>query len=88
MSALSATLILILPLIYVILQWAALARMEGRWQTAALMPAMFMAAALAAMAFGIAARIDAAALALMLGLPLATLYLLVLWPLHLALRGE
>lgn len=82
----TAILILALPLLYVTLQWAALARMQGRWRKAALLPVIFMAAALALMAVGIAARTDLAAAALMVGLPVATAYLVVLWPLHLALR--
>ena len=84
----TATLILLLPLVYITLQWAALSRMQGGWQVAALMPAVFMAAALGLMVVGIVAQMDLAAMVLMVGLPLATLYLIILWPLHLALSGD
>ncbi|MEM0946248.1 MAG: hypothetical protein AAGK37_02500 [Pseudomonadota bacterium] len=84
----TATLILLLPLVYVALQWAALSRMRRGWQVAALFPAICMAAALAAMAVGIAAGSDLAAAGLMLGLPLATAYLMILWPLHFVLSAE
>lgn len=81
-------LILILPLVYVALQWAALSRMRRGWQVAALFPAVCMGAALAAMAVGIAAGSDLAAVGLMLGLPVATAYLLILWPLHFVLSAD
>ena len=83
----TATLILLLPLLYITLQWAALARMQGAWQVAALLPAIFMTAALGLMVVGIAAQADFAAMALMIGLPAATMYLVVLWPLHFALKS-
>ena len=82
----TATLILLLPLLYITLQWAALARMQGAWQVAALLPAIFMTAALCLMIVGIAAQADFAAMAVMFGLPAATIYLIVLWPIHLALK--
>ena len=77
--------ILVVPILYVALQWAALHKMKDGWQTAALLPAVFMAAALILMVVGLLTSVDLALVALMLGLPLATAYLLVLWPLHLVL---
>ena len=78
----SAAIVLLLPLVYVALQWAALRRMRHGWQLAAIAPAAGMAAALAVLAVGIAIGADFAAVGLMLGLPLATGYLLVLLLLH------
>lgn len=80
--------ILIVPILYVVLQWAALNRMRDGWQVAALLPAFFMGAALALVAIGLLAGADLALLALMFGLPVATIYLLVLWPLHMVLGGH
>lgn len=78
-------IILIVPILYIVLQWTALSRMRDGWHVAALMPAVFMLAALILMVFGLLANADIALLALMIGLPLATGYLLILWPLHLVL---
>lgn len=75
-------IILTLPLLYIALQATALYRMRKGWQWAALLPAVFMMAALVVMAVGLIANMDLALLALMFGLPLATTYLLILWPLH------
>ena len=75
-------IILIVPILYVVLQWAALYRMRDGWHVAALLPAVFLSAALLIMIGGIILGIDFALLILMFGLPLATAYLIVLWPLH------
>lgn len=77
-----------LPVLYVTLQWLALRRMRAGWHMAAWLPIYFLALALAVMAIGIASNGTLAALALMLGLPAATAYLLILWPLHLILSRE
>lgn len=81
----SSQIILIVPILYVALQWAALHRMRDGWHIAALLPALVMAVALLFMVVGLIASADLALLALMIGLPLATIYLIVLWPLHLML---
>ena len=78
-------IVLIVPILYIVLQWTALSRMRNGWHVAALMPAVFMLAALLLMVVGLLANVDVALLALMIGLPLATAYLLVLWPLHMVL---
>lgn len=81
----SGQVVLIVPVLYVVLQWAALNKMRDGWHVAALLPAVVMFAALLLMVVGIVAQVDLALLAVMLGLPIATAYLLVLWPLHLML---
>lgn len=80
-------LILVVPLLYVVLQWAALNRMRDGWQLAALFPAVIMGVALLLVIIGIIVHFDIALLGLMFGLPAATLYLLVLLPLHLMMVG-
>ena len=81
----TAQIILIVPLLYIILQWTALYRMRDGWHVAALLPAFFMCAALLFMVIGLVTNVDLALIALMIGLPLATTYLLILWPLHMVL---
>lgn len=82
-------LILGVPLLYVVLQWAALSQMRGGWQVAAMLPATLMGLALVLMIVGIIVHFDIALLGLMVGLPAATLYLMVLWPLYILLgRGR
>lgn len=77
--------VILLPIVYILLQWIALRRMQAGWQTAALLPAALMALALFVMVLGLAAGADLAVAAVFLGLPAATLYLLILLPLHSAL---
>ena len=84
MSAIIAALI---PILYILLQWSALNRMRAGWRAAALFPVLLMGLALAATVVGIASNASLAPLALVLGLPLATVYLLVLLPLHLMLSS-
>ena len=81
-------IIILVPILYVALQWTALHKMKDGWQVAALLPAVMMAGALVVMALGLLTHADIALLALMLGLPIATAYLLVLWPLHLILGRQ
>ncbi|MEM1066596.1 MAG: hypothetical protein AAF771_02090 [Pseudomonadota bacterium] len=76
------SLLLFLPLLYLALQWLALRRMREAWQVAAVLPALFMGAALAIFVIGMMTGANLAALVLVLGMPLATLYLLLLVPLH------
>ena len=78
-------IILSLPLLYAGLQFAALRRMQDGWRRAAMVPALMVAGALAILILGLLARSALPALALTAGLPLATLYLLILFPLHLLL---
>lgn len=80
-------MIFLLPLLYVVLQWLALRRMREAWQVAAALPAVFMAAALAVFVIGILTGADLASLWLVLGMPAATAYLLLLFPIHWALSG-
>lgn len=75
-------IILTLPVLYVVLQWAALRRMERRWRTAAMLPGVCMAAALMLFVIGMVTNAGFAPIALVLGLPAATLYLLLLVPIH------
>ncbi len=77
-----ATLILLIPLAYVGLQWTALQYMERGWQIAAALPLVALAASLAIFVIGIATNASDAAIWLVLGLPVATLYLVLLWPIH------
>jgi hypothetical protein len=76
------TLLLLVPVLYVALQWSALRRMRNGWRWAAAIPVAAMLAALAVFAVGIATNANMAAIWLVLGLPLATLYLVLLLPLH------
>jgi hypothetical protein len=76
------TLLLLVPVLYVALQWSALRRMRNGWRLAAAIPVAAMLAALAVFAVGIAVNANMAAIWLVLGLPLATLYLVLLLPLH------
>lgn len=79
-------IIVLVPIVYITLQWAALARMRDGWQVAAVLPAAFMFGALLLLVVGLLTQADLAAAAVIIGLPLATAYLIVLWPLHLALH--
>ena len=76
------TLLLLLPILYVVLQLSALRRMRDGWRWAAALPVMAMLAALAVFVVGIATNANLSAIWLVLGLPLATLYLVLLVPLH------
>ena len=76
------TLLLLLPVLYVALQWSALRRMRHGWRWAAAIPVMAMLAALAVFVVGIATNANMAAMWLVLGLPVATVYLSLLLPLH------
>lgn len=75
-------LLLLIPLLYVILQWSALTRMKDGWKWAAAVPAIAMGAALTVFVIGIATNAGMAAMWLVLGLPVATFYLLLLFPIH------
>ena len=76
------TVLILVPVLYVALQWSALKRMRDGWRWAATIPAAAMMAALAIFVVGIATNADMAAIWLVLGLPLATAYLVLLLPLH------
>lgn len=78
----SANLLLLIPFLYVVLQWSALRRMRDGWRTAAVIPGVLMGASLAIFAVGIATNASMATIWLVLGLPISTLYLLLLLPLH------
>lgn len=78
-------LIFAVPLLYVVLQWAALSRMRDGWHVAAMLPAVIMGLALLLVILGIIVHFDVALIGLMFGLPAATLYLIVLWPLYMML---
>jgi hypothetical protein len=74
--------------IYLALQWSALRRMRDGWRVAATFPVIAMLFALFLFVLGILTNASMAAMWLVLGLPLATLYLLCLLPIHwLASRG-
>lgn len=79
------SIIIAVPLLYAGLQFTALRRMRDGWRRAAMVPALMLAAALAILIMGLLARADLPALALTAGLPLATLYLMILLPLHVLL---
>jgi hypothetical protein len=76
------TLLLLVPVLYVALQWSALKRMRHGWRYAAAFPVIAMLAALAVFVVGIVTNANMAAMWLVLGLPVATLYLVLLLPLH------
>jgi hypothetical protein len=76
------SLLLLIPVLYVALQWSALKRMRYGWRWAASLPAAAMIAALAVFVVGIATNAETAAMWLVLGLPVATAYLVLLLPLH------
>jgi hypothetical protein len=76
------TLLLLVPVLYVALQWSALKRMRHGWRYAAFFPVFAMALALAVFVIGIATNANMAAMWLVLGLPVATAYLVLLLPLH------
>ncbi len=77
-----ATLILLIPLAYVGLQWSALQHMQRGWQIAAALPVVLLAASVAFLVIGMVTNASEAAIWLVLGLPIATLYLVLLWPIH------
>jgi hypothetical protein len=76
------TFLILLPIAYVALQWSALQRMRDRWLWAAVLPVMLMAVALAVFIVGMLTNASMTTLWLMLGLPVATLYLVLLLPIH------
>jgi hypothetical protein len=76
------TLLLLVPVLYVALQWSALKRMRHGWRYAAAFPVIAMFLALAIFVVGIVTNANMAAIWLVLGLPLATVYLVLLLPLH------
>jgi hypothetical protein len=76
------TLLLLVPVVYVALQWSALKRMRHGWRYAAAFPVLAMSLALAIFVVGIVTNANMAAMWLVLGLPVATLYLVLLLPLH------
>jgi hypothetical protein len=76
------TLLLLVPILYVALQWSALRRMRDGWRWAAAIPVVAMLAALAVFVVGIVTNASMAPMWLVLGLPLATIYLVLLLPLH------
>lgn len=76
------TLLLLTPVAYLLLQWSALKRMQDGWRIAAAFPVLAMLAALVVFVIGILTNASMAAMWLVLGLPLATVYLLFLHPLY------
>ncbi len=76
------TLLLMVPVVYIGLQWSALRRMRNGWRLAATFPVIAMLAALALFVIGMFTNASLATVWLVLGLPLATLYLVCLLPLH------
>lgn len=74
--------ILLVPALYLALQWSALRRMQAGWRRAAIVPVVCMAVALVFFAIGIVTNASMASVWLVLGLPAATLYLLFLFPIH------
>jgi hypothetical protein len=72
-----------LPIVYIVLQWSALRRMQSGWLVAAWLPLYFLILSFAVMVIGIASNSAFAILALVAALPVATGYLLLLWLLHL-----
>ena len=74
--------LLFVPTTYVLLQYIAYRNMRQGWKVAAALPGFVMVASLLLFVVGIATNASYAPVALILGLPLATLYLIVLYPLH------
>lgn len=77
-----AVFIFVIPALYVALQYAALRYMQRGWQIAAILPAVAMGASLVVFILGILVNANNLAMWLVLGLPIATLYLACLLPLH------
>ena len=76
------TLLLLIPVVYIALQWSALKRMRNGWRLAATFPVIAMLAALALFVIGMFTNASLATMWLVLGLPVATVYLVCLLPLH------
>jgi hypothetical protein len=77
---LTDTTLLAVPLGYLALQILALTQMRAGWHRAAILPAVLMAVALVVFVGGMVMNASLATAALMLGLPVATLYLCLLLP--------
>lgn len=72
----------VIPILYVVLQLLALGLMRSNWQFAATLPALAMGASLTMFILGILTNAGGAAVWLVLGLPVATAYLLFLLPIY------
>ena len=77
-----------LPLVFVILQCLSIWLAPEGWHTAAAIPAFSMLAAMAMLIYGIAMDAPAAQTWFMIGLPVATAYLAVLFPMILMHRSR
>jgi hypothetical protein len=75
-------LLVLLPLVYLSLQVSALRRMREGWRMAAALPVLLMGLALAVFVIGIVTNASTSSIWLVLGLPVATVYLLLLHPVH------
>jgi uncharacterized protein YqcC (DUF446 family) len=82
------SIIFAVPALYLLLQWIALGKMRDNWHVAAVLPAAFMGAALVIVALGLMANSDMALLVLLVGLPVATLYLIALLPIYFLFHGQ
>lgn len=79
---------IVLPLIFVVLQCLSIWLAPEGWHTAAAIPAFSMLAAMALLIYGIAMEAAAAQTWFIVGLPIATAYLAVLFPMILIQRGR
>lgn len=75
----SDTAIIILPLVYLALQIAAVGWLPGPWLRAASLPVVVMGVALVLFPVGIVLNIAVAPMLLALALPAASIYLAALW---------
>lgn len=78
----SDPVVLVLPLVYLALQIAALGWMPERWRDAAAWPAVAMGGALILFPVGIVVNAAIAPALLSLALPVASVYLAALWLLY------
>lgn len=78
----SGQVFMAVPVVYVLLQWLALRRMQEGWKVAALVPAIATLAAFAIFVISMVANASMGAMWFVLALPLAAIYLAVLIPLH------
>lgn len=80
-------LTLYIPLFYLVAQVAALRAMPvGRWQTAAVIPVFVMAAAIVIYVGGMLLNLANPAAMITMGVPMAAIYMALLWCSYLLLR--
>ncbi len=79
---------IVLPLVFVVLQCLSIWLAPEGWHTAAAIPAFSMLGAMAMLIYGIAVDSAAAQTYFVIGLPVATAYLAVLFPMIMMQRNR